>query len=358
MKISKFNQFIKLNEKVGVATPSIIYSDLIYNKVENEFVEFKKSLDKSLSTTIEVKYREIKPYIKDRNQYSKFPVVGMTINVTFEKIPTDIFNKKYNSGGQKKKHAIGGWASNFGNKNWRNYSKKVSPIKMVTDHGIIIDLGIDITITEDYNIGSYKLKFDDDLGRVIWHELNHLYEDYNRLLSMKGLPIHKRKAFMAMAFADENSWNIKKEIFDVWHSDFLYYIYASEPYEVNAQVQEVGYFLQKYGPEKISNSQAYQNADYMQKFNADDFIIRLEDEIKEFYPEDLEEVKNRLKNMWISNYEKKVKEFRETPLINLNYLRRSSFDEFMRYFEIRLNEVGEKFKRKVLKTISQYEKIQ
>jgi len=358
MKISRFNEFNQINEKVGIATPSIMYSDLIYNKVEDEFVNFKRSSEKNLEKKIEIKYRQVKPYITDKEQYAKFPVVGITVNVKFEKISSSIFNKKYwNIEEKKKKHALGGWASNFGHRNWNSYSKKVEPIKMLTDHGIIIDLGIDITITDDYNIGSYKSKFDDDLGRVIWHELNHLYEDYNRMLSMKGLPIHKRKANIALSFTDENTWNIKKEIFEFWQTDLLYYIYASEPYEINAQVQEVGHFLQKYGPSKINKSQAYQNADYMQKFNDEDFIEKLELKISEYYPDNVEFIKDRLKKMWVNNYEKKLKEFKERPLINLDYLKNATCDEFVKYFGIRLNELGENFKRRILKTASQYEEI-
>jgi len=357
MRISTFSEFNKVNESVGIAIPSVMYSDLIYNKVENEFTEFKKSSEKISEKKIEIKYREVKPYIRSRQEYTKFPVVGITVNLTFEKISTGTFNKKYWSVEEKKKkHALGGWASNFGHRNWTNYSKKVEPIKMLTDHGIIIDLGIDITITEDYNIGTYKVKFDDDLGRVIWHELNHLYEDYNRMLSMKG-PLHKRKANIALSFTDENNWNIKKDIFDFWQSELLYYIYASEPYEINAQVQEVGHFLQKYGPKKISKSQAYQNADYMQKFNDEEFIEKLELKISEYYPDDVEYIKDRLRKMWISNYEKKLKEFGEKSLINLGYLKTTTCDEFVKYFGIRLNELGENFKRRILKTASQYEEI-
>lgn len=356
MKIVKFNDFV-INEKMGVATPSVMYADLIYKKVEDSFVEFKKSSEISLEDRIEVKYRDIKPYITDKEEYAKFPVVGITINVNFDKLKISDFNKKFwNVKEKKKKHALGGWASNFGNRNWKNYSKKVEPIKMVTDHGIVIDLGIDISITDDYNIGSYKSKFDDDLGRVIWHELNHLYEDYNRMFSMKG-PIHRRRANIALSFTDENRWKIKKEIFDFWYSDLIYYIYASEPYEINAQVQEIGHFIQKYGLEKIKNSQSYQNADYMQNFDSVEFLEKLELLISNFYPDSVEEIKQRLKNMWISNYEKSIKEFGERPMVNISYLKNATCDEFVNYFGKRLNELGENFKRKLLKTATNYQKI-
>jgi hypothetical protein len=51
------------------------------------------------------------------------------------------------------------------------------------------------------------------------------------------------------------------------------------------------------------------------------------------------------------------KEFGEKSLINLGYLKKSTCDEFVKYFGIRLNELGENFKRRILKTASQYEEI-
>jgi hypothetical protein len=355
MIIKKFSNFVF--EKVGISTPSIIFSELIYQLVEEEFIKFKNSSSKKHSDVIKVNYTKLKPYIKDKYEYSKFPVVGMTINVEFDKMPLDKFYNKYSGKETKRKHAIGGWASQFGYKNWKNYSKKVKPIKMVTDHGIIIDLGISISISDDYNIGSYKWKFNTDLGRVIWHELNHLYEDYKRLFSMKGLPIYKRTAAVALSHANENKWKIKNEIFKIWYNDFLYYIYASEPYELNAQVQEIGHFLLNNENPDIKKTQSYQNANYMQNFNPEEFIKKLENVIAIFYPDNIEDIKIRLKNMWVSSYESFLNERGEKPTINLNYLKSLDFSEFVKYFGFRFNKSGNYFKKKIIKTLSYFEEI-
>ena len=246
MGILNFKEF-SLNEKLGVADATLYYIDTVYNKVWEEFRKFHSSGEKELEKDLRIGYRSFYRKITDRETYSKFPVVGITLTLDFKKLTPEKFHKKYKSAAsKKKKHVVGGWANRFGHKNWSGYSKIKEPIKQVTDHGIIVDLGIEVHVASDFNIGTYWKKLTDDIYETIWHELNHSYEYYNRVKSGAG-PIWARSPRLAVTYADCNKWNITKTIYDYWSGYFTYYLYASEPYELNAQVQEAGYFVSKYG---------------------------------------------------------------------------------------------------------------
>ena len=153
MDIFNFKDFL-VNEKLGVAEPTIFYIKTIFTHTINYLKDFIKSEDKEFNQSIKIPYRRFYREITNREVYSKFPVVGIVLNLEFEKISPYIFNKKYKieDGDKRPKHAVAGWASRFGHINWSGYSKVVNPIKNVTDHGIIIDIGLNIIISSDYKL--------------------------------------------------------------------------------------------------------------------------------------------------------------------------------------------------------------
>ena len=141
MGIFNFKQF--LLERHGIAESSLLYVDILKRKTYHRFIEFLKSKENQLDETIEVKYRYLTPFIKDRELYKDFPVVGFELIVEFKKMTENKFKTMYDYPNYS---AIGGYASGFGNKNWKNYSKIVKPMKKVTEHGLIIQLSVGIDI--------------------------------------------------------------------------------------------------------------------------------------------------------------------------------------------------------------------
>ncbi len=345
MGIFNFKDF-SVNEKLGVADATLYYADAIYQKTLEEFKKFHLSGEKKHEETVNIGYRKFFRKITDREVYSKFPVVSITLNLDFNKQPVETFYKKHKSALKNKtKHAVGGWANRFGHKNWSGYSQIKDPIKTVTDHGIAIDLGIEITVSSDYNIGTYFKKLTDDIYETIWHELNHVYEFYKRVQSGGGT-IWTRAPRLAVTFADTNRWNITKGIYDYWQNNFTYYLYASEPYELNAQVQEVGYRVSKYGMKSAYKSLAWQNADFMEKFDADKFIAGLEDIIAK-KGKDVRTTKENLKKMWVNLYIKTLTDEKESPTIDHTLVSKMNCEEFVRYMGKRLNKSGKYLKAKI-----------
>jgi len=345
MGILNFKEF-SINEKVGVAESTLYYVDAIYEKTWEEFRKFHTSGEKSLEETVSIGYRKFFRKIKDREVYAEFPVVSISLNLDFKKQTPETFNKKHKFASKiKKKHSVGGWANRFGHKNWGGYSQIKDPIKTVTDHGIVIDLGIEIVVSSDFNIGTYWKKLTDDIYETIWHELNHVYEFYKRVQSGGG-PIWTRAPRLAVTFADTNRWNITKGIYEYWQNNFTYYLYTSEPYELNAQVQEVGYQVSKYGIKSIYKTLAWENANKMENFDADEFIIGLENIITK-KGKDVRTTKENLKKMWVNLYIKTLTDEKESPTIDHILVSKMNCDEFVRYMGKRLNRAGKYLKSKI-----------
>ena len=148
MGIFSFYDFV--NEKLGVSEASLIFVSILESRSMGIFREFINSEDKSLKITEDINYIILRPYIKDVQLYSKFPVTKFELDITYKKLTQKEWDKKYSS--YTKKIATGGVASFFGNKNWSGYSKIVEPIKQITEHSIIVNLGISIDVSPSFNI--------------------------------------------------------------------------------------------------------------------------------------------------------------------------------------------------------------
>ena len=367
MGIFNFKNFKVINEKAGVADATLFYVDPISNKVWDEFLNYYQSDNsEKLEKNITITYNKIRPNITDKVTYSLFPVVSIELNVLFKKLSTNEFSKKYKYNierrkklGEKLTHTVGGFAVNFGHRNWSGYSRMTNPVRKASDHGLIIYCGVSIDLSPSFNINdsNSKNRIKDQIEETIWHELNHLYEYYNRVLSGSG-SISSRGPSSSITSADVNKWGIPTDIYNFWTYGFTYYLYTSEPHELNAQVQEAGYSTNKYGFSKLQKTDPWKTAIHMQNFNAKSFITGLEEEInkyllskgeKELNNNSARPIKERLKNMWIQQYEKFLKEYGEEPTIPLSVLKKMNCDQFAEYFQKRINDAGIYLKKKLSK---------
>ncbi len=372
MGIINFKNF-QLNEKVGLAEPTLFYTEPIFNKVWNEFLEFYQSDDKKIDDQVNITYTKIRPNITDKVLYAQFPVVGIEINTVFNKMADTEFEKKYKyiilgrrKEGKTLAFSVGGWAIGFGKSNWAGYTRKAPPVKEVSDHGLILSCVFSIDLSPNFNMGLYKKKIQDELEECIWHELNHLYEYYNRILVKGKGRIETKGPASSITAADVNKWGIPNDVYNQWMRKFTFYLYASEPHELNAQVQEAAFWVNKYGPEKITKTEAWKMAKEMENFKSEAFIKELDLEINKYIGSRPTEttlirpgggvlshpLKERLKNMWVQQYEKSLKEFNETPTIPLKVLKKMKCDEFVKYFEKRINDSGIYLRKKLGKLYS------
>ncbi len=360
MMIFKFNDFL-INEKIGVALPAICYAEPIYDLTISEFNKYLESGSKNSKLPFEITSDKFSNCLSNKEDYKKFPVVSILVNLSFSKISDDKFIKLYPHKVEKNiPHAIGGGAYKFGHENWKEYSRKTKSIIEDLDFGIIIKLDIDIIIPESYGKISEDINLTDDINETIWHELNHLYEYYNRLISQKNIPLYKRSPRLSITFSDANRWGIPKDVFRIW-SKFVFYFYLSEPHEISAQVQEASYFVIKYGFDKLFETTAWKYANDMSKFDSDEFINKLETEIDNYISSKSEEetalytgflskpLKERLKSMWLSEYKKQLSLYKEESELDIEKLEKNDCDYFIKYMTKRINRDGEKLRRKLTK---------
>ncbi len=362
MRIFDFKNFI-VNERLGLSESSTMFREIIYKTVYSKFTEFFKSTDKSISETLVINYRKLRPQITNLNLYSDFPVVGFEVDVEFKKITSSRFTSLYGD----REITVGGSSSGFGHKNWKNYSKIVKPVKKVSDVGLIIHIGIDIDIDKTYfdmSNPEHNEELIDGINSTLFHELNHSYEHYKRTMrapkrgEYRGA-IYDRSFNTALTYAENNKWKFPKEIWKKWSNDFLHYIYISEGQELNANVQEMYYFIQKYPDRELESFSIWTNADEMDKFDSDRFYQELKQVINERYNwsdlgnfllvdcKSADDVVDRLKDMWVSVYESEIKGQKGSPIIPLNTLRNMSGKQFIDYWGKKFNENGKYLKKKI-----------
>ena len=363
MGIFSFNQYIV--EKLGVSQASIQFIDLLNQRCLKSFEEFYESGVRKWDNHLDkIPYSYLKSYIKDREIYSQFPVVGFELVYLFTKMTENQFSKKYpRSSSSGSVMAVGGWAPGFGNKNWKWYSKMVEPKKEVTEKGIIVQIGIEININKekfDLENPDHLQTLKDNIYSTFWHELNHSFEHYQRTLSGdRSKYIWARSFSTALTFAAENKYKFAKVVYKFWEENFLDYIYHSEAFELRSNVQEMAYFLKTYPDRDIKDFTIYKNAQYMESFDGFNFYHKLLKRIGEYptYQGQEEEIAERLKEMWVNVYKRECQSQKNEPIISFATLEKMDCLEFIKFWGKKFNENGKYLKKKIYKLKSGIDEI-
>jgi hypothetical protein len=226
----------------------------------------------------------------------------------------------------------------------------VEPIRQITDHGIVVNLGVTIDVNQSFDLESDidLEKLDDDVYSTIYHELNHCYENYLRVIKYKSIIRPEYRSFdTSLSFTGENIWKFPKYVWKFWNK-FNYYLYISEYHEIRANVQEIFYFIKEYPDKDLKEFKIYDIADKMEKFDYQRFYNDLLEHISTYdsYKGIEESVAERLKEMWIRTYEKECKNQNVQPLISFKTLRSMSCLDFFKYWQKRINKAGQTIKRK------------
>ena len=348
MGIFSFNEFIV--ERLGASEASLLFVDTLEARAVGIFESFIKSREKQKKITEVVEYRILRPLINrsELELYSKFPVIKFELEIDFKILSDKEWSKKYPDYGQNL--ATGGMASYFGNKNWSGYSRIVDPIKQVSEHGIVVNLGITIDVNKSFDLNSaedIELLYD-DVASTLYHELNHCYENYVRTTKFTNIVRPESRSFdTVLSFTGENIWKFPKQVWNFWNK-FNYYLYVSEYHETRANVQEIFYFIKEYPEKDLNEFKIYRIADEMEKFDHKIFYENLLKRISthEPYIGGEENVAERLKEMWIRTYEKECKNQNTKPIISFKTLRNMNCLEFFKYWQKRINYAGQRIKRK------------
>lgn len=374
--IFNFKDFL-INEKHGVSDASIMFIDILETKTYNVFLDFLKSKEKAIEEWVDIKYRTLVPFITDSELYKEFPVVGFELIVTAKKLSSDKFEKAY---GYPNGVIVSGFAANFGFKNWKYYSKIVEPKRKAAKVGLIIQLTVNIEIDKaNFDIENSEHKGDliDGINSTLYHELNHTFEHYKRTIKSpkKGeyrKPIYSRSFNTALTYAENNIWKFPNQLWTFWRENFLFLIYRSESFEMNANIQEIDYYIKKYPDKDLNDFEIWRNADIMEKFDFDEFYEDLLKVIadcyglsKSKYDKDTvysikEEIVNKLKEMWLDVYEEVLVAQKATPIISIKTFENMTGYQFIEYWSKQFNKNGEYLKKKIskIKYDVQNEKIQ
>lgn len=327
--IKNFINFI--NESLGVAYPTLFLKDPICDIITDKFLNFepnRSTVSKKYSENIiiKLKYSDIKPYIEDVELYAKFPASEVIIELELIREKNSKINYPF---------MLGGFASGFYGKK-EDGSKFKPEVKIVSGHSISLHMGINIRQGNFYKPRDYD-NFRIKLSAVVLHELNHLYEYYNREFGTG-----KVKTSVTWASIGDNIMNRPNKIFKYWQYYFTDYIYQSELHEVRAYIQEAMPYVSKFSFEDIQKQPIWLSAKSMQNFSYLNFINGLTNVIREHNPEYVETMIDTLVKDWNREYVKLYYELEDIGQPKPEFIRNLTTEEFFLFWEKKIKNAGEK----------------
>jgi hypothetical protein len=347
------SKYIKsFNEALGVANSTLFYVDRLSYIAIEEFYRYiddtrSEGMDyedmKSVDITIPYRQilRQVPPYRK--NDYYDFPLYEIKLTIHLSKRPgleikNDAAKSDYSYG-----YKIGGYASPFALGNEKRSMRFRDAIKQNVNHTLSIHLGLEMLY--DYGFKKISTNFPQfekthlfkKVHSVISHELNHIYEYYNRKLSDNS----KLKISMTWASIGDNVYGVDNTIFNFWQSRFSEHIYNSESHEINAQSQEAKTYVDRLSFDRFRNTYIWKNAKSMQNWTYDKFKRDFELELKKLsIDEDIDSFLKRMKDIFCKEYAILLHELDEEPSIDPSKLNSMSIDKFFTFFEKRFKESG------------------
>ena len=201
---------------------------------------------------------------------------------------------------------------------------------------------------------------------ILFHELTHVFEFYNRILSDSASPDFEQVSNLTQMLN-------KMGAVDDW-DELMFLIYLHLSFELNARVSEVyGLLRSKKMSSKeefidfLKNSRAFSYAKRLKNFSAERFIKELEipqdtiDRIRKYDGKEtsIEEIKDvvltQLIDNWSVTYHGFLKDFsadENLKIPTLSHKVTSSPQNFLKFWEKRFNKAGEDSIRKISRLYS------
>lgn len=232
-------------------------------------------------------------------------------------------------------------------------------------------INVEVTIPESsYEDGSfvelYNVEINPYVESVLFHELTHVLEFYNRIIHDKASPNFEQLSNLTQMLN-------KMGAVDDW-DELMFLIYLHLSFELNARVSEVYGLLRS---KKISSkeefieflksSRAFSYAKRLRNFSSERFIKELDvpqdtiDRIRKYDGKEtsIEEIKDvvltQLIDNWSTTYHDFLKDFSADENLKIPKLSTkvtSSPQNFLRFWEKRFNKAGEDSIRKISKLYS------
>jgi len=340
--ILKERQLRNINESLGVSEASLAYVNLLYSIIEPKVIEMI-AIRKNDTDEFYVESDEILKYFRgNMDTFYDFPIELIEVDLIFK-----VTKKKPENG---LTFATGGGAYPLSTD-----SSGASQIKEPDeDLPISVLKEVDRTIQAKFDFEVFiNQEFDDknidellyDLRDTITHELNHMYEFYSRILNTGSGSFS-----LAKTFAGGKNVNTPKKIFKVY-TKFLDYLYYSEPWEINANIQEAYSKLLRMSWEEFKKGKQYKIAEDMENYSGEQMFDELYNATMERSPEAvLFHIKN-LHKFYLKQYLQIIKSERgdditsEEELMKDEVFKTKNILELFKKFETRINNAGTKLKR-------------
>ena len=325
-----------LNESLGVNESAIEYTNFIYNLLEPIAIEMVESGKKKVEE-IDITVKELLDFIKsDPETFEELPIEELELDLTF--IPT-----KKSLVGDKPFAVGGGFYDIQSEDNGGSYIIDTSfllPKNILENvsNGVHAKLQFEIYVNKSFDQSMIdELLY--DLRDTITHELNHLYESYKRWEKNE-----KGTTNAVKSFAGTKNVNTPGVIFEVY-AKFLYFLYYSEPWEINANVQEAFSKISRMSFDEFKKTSQWEIANDMENYSADGLFDEL---VKTAENKDPETVDYHIKNLhkfYLKQYKKYNKAYKEAENIKDTVYKTKNLLELFRKYEKRINLAGKKLKK-------------
>jgi len=296
----------------------------------------------------------------NNKNFKSFPLAEPQLNVSIDVVPDEYIKK--------------------GDDYIQNASFDTADMQIINatfEEGVTLPLfvggtvNIELTIPKSsYENGTFVELYDSDIRpyaeSILFHELTHVFEFYNRILSDSASPDFEQVSNLTQMLN-------KMGAVDDW-DELMFLIYLHLSFELNARVSEVYGLLRS---KKISskeefvdflkNSRAFSYAKRLKNFSAERFIKELEipkdtiDRIRKYDGKEtsIEEIKDvvltQLIDNWSTTYHDFLKDFSADENLKIPTLPpkiTSSPQNFLRFWENRFNKAGEDSIRKISRLYS------
>lgn len=342
----KYLKSYKIFEAFGVAEATLIYDDFLiseFNKYLDIFLEkdkLERKKERKYIHTQEYSNQDMSELIKNP-LWSKMPIASMTVEYEVEVVSDEKFKAKYPES-SKSKNFIGTGACY----SYDEGTKLMPPIDERTDCTIHLRVMIGALITESF---TDRESLTIEIESAITHELNHAYEGYYRKKRDKG-----SLSTDVTWSLDVNRAKIRKDIWKIWYDKVGYYLYWSEPHEMNAMIQDAWPYVKRYDVSKMKElTPTWKFAQRMIDFNANSFKNLMMEKILSVYPDVdveimLKRIKNGFANQLIKMREDSINLKEDKPTISGEMVKSLTVDKFLEFVQNRVNESGKRIQKKVL----------
>lgn len=343
--IEKFQSF---TESLGISEPIEFYKTPLAHTAVKEIYKHldRERSDRDLeekSISVRIGITKIKAMIpKDQSEdYWKFPLSEITIIINFhkEEDPWKLVDKD----GFKVPFMLGAFASPFAVGNERDASRLTKFEGGET--GISANFSLEVYYSPGFkklNINSYfftNTSFFKKIESTIGHELNHLYEYYNRKIG-KFPPMD---AALSVTALEENFYGVPIEVYDFWQNNFTEWVYRVEPQEIRASIQEMKSYTDRLTFDKFMKTKNWKDAKKLENWKSEDFIKDFKKVLRSKRLNN--SIIDDMKSAYIKKYEEHTIANKEYPFIDPNFLYKLSIVDFFKFFEKRITTGGKKLVR-------------